>query len=71
MQLRPPPPPPLGLPPAPWQLLPNLVLRLRQSGAAALVLVPAWHGRPWLQQLADMATEVLHYPPSRHLFYPR
>eukprot|EP00873_Tetraselmis_striata_P006130 jgi/Tetstr1/426394/TSEL_016705.t1 len=54
----------------PWQLLDDLVLKLQQSGAAATVVAPAWHGRPWLQQLHEMATEVLHYPPSRDLFFP-
>eukprot|EP00873_Tetraselmis_striata_P012481 jgi/Tetstr1/432745/TSEL_022111.t1 len=51
-------------------LLDDLVLKLQQSGAAATVVAPAWHGRPWLQQLHEMATEVLHYPPSRDLFFP-
>eukprot|EP00873_Tetraselmis_striata_P017956 jgi/Tetstr1/438220/TSEL_002875.t1 len=41
----------------PWQLLDDLVLKLQQSGAAATVVAPAWHGRPWLQQLHEMATE--------------
>eukprot|EP00873_Tetraselmis_striata_P001287 jgi/Tetstr1/421551/TSEL_012497.t1 len=54
----------------PWQLLDDQVLKLQQSGAAATVVAPAWHGRPWLQQLHEMATEVLHYPPSRDLFFP-
>eukprot|EP00873_Tetraselmis_striata_P018336 jgi/Tetstr1/438600/TSEL_027151.t1 len=54
----------------PWQLLDDLVLKLQQSGAAATVVAPVWHGRPWLQQLHEMATEVLHYPPSRDLFFP-
>eukprot|EP00873_Tetraselmis_striata_P019739 jgi/Tetstr1/440003/TSEL_028364.t1 len=52
------------------ELLDDLVLKLQQSGAAATVVAPAWHGRPWLQQLHEMATEVLHYPPSRDLFFP-
>eukprot|EP00873_Tetraselmis_striata_P005492 jgi/Tetstr1/425756/TSEL_016175.t1 len=43
----------------PWQLLDDLVLKLQQSGAAATVVAPAWHGRPWLQQLHEMATELL------------
>eukprot|EP00873_Tetraselmis_striata_P000842 jgi/Tetstr1/421106/TSEL_012150.t1 len=46
----------------PWHLLQDLVLKLQQSGAAATVLAPAcWHGHPWLQQLTNKATEVLHY----------
>eukprot|EP00873_Tetraselmis_striata_P007267 jgi/Tetstr1/427531/TSEL_017657.t1 len=35
-------------------LLDDLVLKLQQSGAAATVVAPAWHGRPWLQQLHEM-----------------
>eukprot|EP00873_Tetraselmis_striata_P018608 jgi/Tetstr1/438872/TSEL_027381.t1 len=48
-----------------WQLLPDVVIEPWQSRAAATVLAPAyaWHGRPWLQQLTDMATHVLHSPP--------
>eukprot|EP00873_Tetraselmis_striata_P044127 jgi/Tetstr1/464391/TSEL_009184.t1 len=38
-------------------LLDDLVLKLQQSGAVATVVAPAWHGRPWPQQLHEMATE--------------
>eukprot|EP00873_Tetraselmis_striata_P027166 jgi/Tetstr1/447430/TSEL_003690.t1 len=54
----------------PWQLLDDLVLKLQLSGSAETVVAPAWHGRPWLQQLHEMATGVLHYPPSRDMFFP-
>eukprot|EP00873_Tetraselmis_striata_P012720 jgi/Tetstr1/432984/TSEL_022321.t1 len=51
----------------------DLVLKLRQSGAAAKVVAPAWHDRPWMPpgQLHDLATtEVLHCPPSPGLIFP-
>eukprot|EP00873_Tetraselmis_striata_P007352 jgi/Tetstr1/427616/TSEL_017741.t1 len=42
----------------------DLVRKLRQSGAAATVVALAWYDRPWMPQLHDLATEVLHCPPA-------
>eukprot|EP00873_Tetraselmis_striata_P002487 jgi/Tetstr1/422751/TSEL_013548.t1 len=53
-------------------MLDDLVLKLRQSGAAPTVVALAWHDRPWMPQLHDLATEVLHcFRPSHDLFFPR
>lgn len=54
----------------PWELLEDLVLKLRQSKAAATVVVPAWEATAWFQELQSMASEVLFYPPSHDLFFP-
>eukprot|EP00873_Tetraselmis_striata_P034851 jgi/Tetstr1/455115/TSEL_041967.t1 len=39
----------------PWPLLPDLVQKLRQSGAAATVVAPRWEGKVWHQALTEMA----------------
>ena len=54
----------------PWDLLDDLVLKLRSSGASATVVAPHWPGRPWFQQLAEISTEAVTYPPSYDLFFP-
>jgi hypothetical protein len=54
----------------PWDLLDDLVLKLRQCGAAATVIAPHWPGRPWYQQLTEMATAATVFPPSYDLFFP-
>jgi hypothetical protein len=54
----------------PWDLLDDLVLKLRHSGASATVIAPHWPGRPWFQQLTEMATAATVYPPSFDLFFP-
>lgn len=54
----------------PWSLLEDLVLKLRQSGAAATVIAPTWPGKPWHQSLLDLASEYLVYPPSADIFSP-
>ena len=55
---------------APWPLLPNLVLKLRQSGAAATVVAPRWVGKPWHQALTEMAAEEVVLEPRAGLFRP-
>ena len=56
----------------PWDLLDNLVLKLRRTGAAATVLTPLWPDRAWHQELLDMAEEYTVLPPSKDLFtHPR
>jgi hypothetical protein len=54
----------------PWDLLDDLVLKLRQCGAAATVIAPHWPGQPWYQQLTEMATAATVFPPSYDLFFP-
>eukprot|EP00873_Tetraselmis_striata_P014154 jgi/Tetstr1/434418/TSEL_023518.t1 len=44
----------------PWPLLPDLVQKLRQSGAAATVVAPRWKGRVWHHALTEMAVANLH-----------
>jgi hypothetical protein len=41
----------------PWPLLPNLVLKLRRSGAEATVIAPIWTGKVWHHALTQMAME--------------
>ena len=54
----------------PWELLDDVVLKLRRSGAGATVIAPHWPGRPWYQQLSELASEAIVYPPSFGLFFP-
>ena len=55
----------------PWELLDDLVAKLRQSGAAATVIAPYWPKKPWFHHLSQMATESVDMPPSRDLFSPQ
>ena len=54
----------------PWELLDDLVLKLRSSGASATIIAPHWPGKPWYQQLTELASEAIVYPPSFNLFCP-
>ena len=54
----------------PWELLDDLVTKLRQSGAAATVIAPRWPTKPWFHHLSEMAAESIDFPPSRDLFSP-
>eukprot|EP00873_Tetraselmis_striata_P028203 jgi/Tetstr1/448467/TSEL_035735.t1 len=55
---------------APWPLLPDLVHKLQQSGAAATVVAPRWEGKAWHQALTEMAVEELTVAPRAGLFRP-
>eukprot|EP00873_Tetraselmis_striata_P039900 jgi/Tetstr1/460164/TSEL_005480.t1 len=55
---------------APWSLLPDLVQKLQQSGAAAIVVAPRWEGKAWHQALTEMAVEELTVAPRAGLFRP-
>eukprot|EP00873_Tetraselmis_striata_P002459 jgi/Tetstr1/422723/TSEL_013520.t1 len=55
---------------APWPLLPDLVQKLQQSGAAATVVAPRWEGKAWHQVLTEMAVEELTVAPRAGLFRP-
>jgi hypothetical protein len=54
----------------PWSALPALCSKLHQSGGAATVIAPYWPHQPWFQKLHSLATETIHYPPSRDMFFP-
>eukprot|EP00873_Tetraselmis_striata_P006616 jgi/Tetstr1/426880/TSEL_017093.t1 len=48
----------------PWPLLPDLVQKLRQSGAAATVVAPRWEGKVWHQALTEITVaERVGVPP--------
>jgi hypothetical protein len=55
----------------PWELLNDLVAKLRSSGAEATVIVPYWPKKPWFVHLAEMSIESIDMPPSRDLFFPQ
>jgi hypothetical protein len=55
----------------PWPLLPNLVQKLRQSGAAATIIAPRWTKKVWNQALAEMASEEIIVAPRRDLLKSR
>jgi hypothetical protein len=54
----------------PWSALPALCAKIRQLGAAATVIAPYWPHKPWFKDLYSLATETIHYPASRDLFFP-
>jgi hypothetical protein len=54
----------------PWIILPELVQKLRQSGAEAPVIAPYRPAKQWNQLLSDLYDEQILYPPSRDLFFP-
>eukprot|EP00873_Tetraselmis_striata_P037828 jgi/Tetstr1/458092/TSEL_044599.t1 len=48
----------------PWPLLPDLVQKLRQNGAAATVVAPRWEGKVWHHALTEVAVaERVGVPP--------
>ena len=54
----------------PWDLIDDLVAKLRQSGASATVIVPRWPTKPWFHHLSEMASESIDFPPTHDLFSP-
>ena len=49
----------------PPSLLPQLVQLLECTpSACAIVCVPLWPGSPWFRPLADLASEMLLFPPG-------
>ncbi len=55
----------------PWELLDNLVVKLRTSGGAATGIAPYWRKKPWLVHLAEMSSETVDITPESDLFYPQ
>jgi hypothetical protein len=55
----------------PWELLDDLVAKLRQSGAAATIIAPYWPKKPWFAHLEEMSSETVVMPPSKDLFSPQ
>jgi hypothetical protein len=47
----------------PWTLFPDLVRKLRQSGAEATVITPYWPAKQWYQLLSELSDEQIVYPP--------
>jgi hypothetical protein len=54
--------------PPPWTLLPNLVLKLRESTATATIVAPRWTCKVWHHALTDMAVEEIVISPRDNLF---
>ncbi len=48
----------------PWELLDDLVIKLRNSGAEASVIAPYWPEKPWFVHLAAMSIEPVDVPPT-------
>ena len=46
------------------------MLKLQRSGASATVVAPNWVGESWHQQLMELASDIIIYPPARDLFFP-
>ncbi len=42
----------------------DLAAKLRQTGAAATIIVPYWLKKAWYAHLADMASESIIMPPA-------
>jgi hypothetical protein len=54
----------------PWSALPALAAKLAQAQAPATVIAPFWPSKPWYHAFARLATETLHFPAARDLFFP-
>ena len=54
----------------PWDLLPQVAQKLRESGSAATVVAPYWPAADWFHELWALATEVEIVPPRRDFFLP-
>jgi hypothetical protein len=55
----------------PWPLLPNLVPKLRQSGATVTVVAHGLTRKVWHRALTEMASKEIIFTPRRDLFQPR
>jgi hypothetical protein len=55
----------------PWELLDDLVVKLRSSGAEATVIAPYWPKKPWFIHLTEMSSETVDMPPETDLFFPQ
>jgi hypothetical protein len=54
----------------PWSELDRLAQLLRETGAAATVVVPHWPAQAWFQQLQALASDSCSFQPSADLFCP-
>jgi hypothetical protein len=54
----------------PWELLDDLVVKLRTSRAEATDITPYWPKKPWFIHLAEMSSETVDMPPESDLFFP-
>jgi hypothetical protein len=55
----------------PWDLLDDLVAKLRSSGAGATVIAPFWPKKPCFIHLSEMSIENVNMPPETDLFFPQ
>ncbi len=55
----------------PWELLDDLIVKMRNSGAWATVIAPYWPKKPWVVLLTEMSTETVDMPPNKDLFSPQ
>ena len=46
----------------PWELLNDLVVKLRNSRAEATVIAPYWPKKPWCIHLSEMSSETVDMP---------
>ena len=54
----------------PWELLDDVVAKLRNSGGAATVIAPDWPDRAWYQRLLELSSEIVTMPRHHNMFYP-
>ena len=54
----------------PWSTLPALAAKLAQAQASAIVIAPLWPNKTWYHAFAGLASETLHFPAARDLFFP-
>ena len=54
----------------PWSELDRLAQLLRETGAAATVVVPHWPAQAWFQQLQALASDTRSWQPRADLFCP-
>ncbi len=54
-----------------WELLDDLVVKLRHSGPAATIIAPLWPKKPWFLHLSETSTQSVDMPPSHDLSSPQ
>jgi hypothetical protein len=54
----------------PRSALPALAAKLAQAQAAATIIAAFWPNKTWYHAFARLASETLHFPAARDLFFP-
>jgi hypothetical protein len=54
----------------PWSALPALAAKLAQSQAAATVIAPFSQNKTWYHAFTRLASEMVHFPAARDMFFP-